>query len=329
VKAITVWRDTRLIALLPFVTNRAHWGGLASLNMGWTTPYSMLSVPLIDRRDADAAAVALVNAMGNTDHQGPVWLLPEMSLAGPVNTLFAPLIAERNFKVRVFDAFDRAILSHGDTFEAHMTTHVSRKRRKELRRNRKRLQETGALSFVACADGPALDHAVQEFLRIEASGWKGTRGTALDCSDATRNFAKQAFGTHKGTAITRADMLLLDGKTIAVNLSLLTGRTAFTIKCAFDETYRSQSAGLLLEEDMIRAFLEGDWANRLDSATAPGHLIQSLWNGSTKVGDVLLVGPQAPLPFGLYEMLEAGRRWARSKAKSAMEFLRRLGRLHG
>ncbi len=323
VQTITVWRGERLIALLPFTTSRTHWAGCAPLNTAWTTPYSMLTAPLIDRRDADAAAATLIKAMKNPARHGSVWLFPDMPLDGPLAGLFAPLLKEQAFPTRAFDAFDRATLVQGETFDTHMQTQVSRSRRKGLRRNRKRLQEMGEVSFAACTDGPDLDQAIVEFLRIEATGWKGARGTALDCSAATRNFAVQAFGTHKGNAITRADMLLLDDKPIAIILSLLAGRTAFTIKTAFDDAYRSQSAGMVLEEDMIRSFLEDNWADKLDSATTPGHVIQSLWNGSTRVGDVLLTAGPSPLPFKAYVALETSRRWARSRAKTLLASLRR------
>ena len=322
VQAISVWRGETLIALLPFTQSRWHWGGIATINKAWTTPYSMLSIPLIDKRDADAAMICLIKAMGDRSTGSNIWLLNEVTIDGPVSKHLTTECKHHNNPTTVLDVFDRATLNREGTFEQHMKEQVSKKRRKDLVRNRKRLGELGTLSLTNCREGAELDHAVNEFLRIEAAGWKGERGTALDCTDATRDFAKQAFGVHNGSTVTRADMLELDGVAIAVNLSLQTGRTAFTIKCAFDEAYRTYSAGLLLEEDMIREFLEGDWADQLDSATAPGHLIQGLWNGSTQVGAILLAVGQTPLPFSFYEMLEHYRRKARTFAKDIVVKLR-------
>ena len=322
VQAISIWRGETLIALLPFTQSRWHWGGIAKINRAWTTPYSMLSIPLIDKRDADAAMAGLIDAMGNRSTGSDIWLLSEVTIDGPVCKHLMTECEANSRPTAILDVFDRATLNREGTFDQHMKEQVSKKRRKDLVRNRKRLGELGTLSLTNCREGVELDRAVNEFLRIEAAGWKGERGTALDCTEATRAFAKQAFGVHNGSAVTRADMLELDGVTIAVNLSLQTGRTAFTIKCAFDETYRTYSAGLLLEEDMIREFLEGDWADQLDSATAPGHLIQGLWNGSTQVADILLAAGQTPLPFSFYEMLEHYRRKARAFAKDIVVKLR-------
>jgi CelD/BcsL family acetyltransferase involved in cellulose biosynthesis len=324
VSALSIWLEGKLIALLPFTQNRSHWLGLTRLNQAWTTLYSMLSIPLIDKRYSEPALNALVSAMGDRSTGSNIWLLREVTLTGPVSKALQQKLVQTERPFAVLDSFDRAILTRGSSFDTHMKESVSKKRRKDLVRNRKRLGEVGHLSIVNYNNGPELDHAVDEFLRIEAAGWKGDAGTALDCTSETRAFAKQAFGVHKGASITRADVLELDGKAIAVNLSLQSGRTAFTVKCAFDENYRTYSAGLLLEEDMIREFLEGSWADKLDSATAPGHLIQGLWNGSTEVGDILVAAGPTMWPFRVYELLETTRRRAREKAKSLVASLRAL-----
>jgi hypothetical protein len=74
--------------------------------------------------------------------------------------------------------FQRASLEAGCTFEAHMTSHVPAKRRKDLARSRRRLEELGKVEHQIHCSGEGLDQAVSAFLGIEASGWKGKRGTA-------------------------------------------------------------------------------------------------------------------------------------------------------
>lgn len=324
VHAVSVWHGPRLIALMPYVSAPLRWGGLARVNKTWRTPYTPMTVPLIDRREAIAAIAGLVDAMSDGTTGADAWLLLDMTLDGPVNRALSAEWHKRDMEHQVYGPFERAILTHGDTFDTHMKSQVSKKRRKDLVRNRKRLAELGTLHYERHTDGKGLECAVEDFLRIEAAGWKGAAGTALDCSTETRAFARQAFGTWNRQSVTRADLLRLNGQAIAVNLSLQTGRTAFTIKCAFDETYRTQSAGLLLEEDMIRDFLEGDWADTLDSATAPGHLIQSLWNGSIRVGDLLVDARTGggSLSGRLRFRAEDVRRFAHDRLKQAVHAYR-------
>jgi CelD/BcsL family acetyltransferase involved in cellulose biosynthesis len=324
-KAITVWRDEKLIALLPFVNDRLHWGGLASLNIAWTTDYTTTSIPLIDKRWVDEAVCALLDTMETTVTGSDAWLLPNISLEGAVNTALKAEMSKRGLPSQVFDPFERAVLTKRGSFEDHMKEHVSKKRRKDLRRNRKRLDELGKVTWTAHESGPELDAAIDAFLKIEASGWKGERGTALDCTDATRAFAKEAFGDREGKSITRADVLRVDGTPIAINLTLMTGNTGFTIKCAYDEAYKGQSAGLLLEEEMIRSVLEDDWINRLDSATVSGHLITSFWNDTIEIGDILIDARTAAAPtrFRILSWMETIRRALRATAKDLVNRLRR------
>jgi len=323
VKALAVYRGNTLVALLPFITDRRHWLGLAKINKAWTTLYTTLSIPLIDVRCADEAIDVLVTAMGDGTAGSTIWLLPSVTLEGDVYVRLAKTLVDRDLSERHFDTFDRAVMNQNGNFEDHKKNQFSKKRRKELERIRRRLSDKGVVSERTYTEGPELEHAVEEFLRIEASGWKGDQGTALSCSDASRAFARQAFGPNDGKSITRADMLMLGDKPIAAELTIQTGRTGFTIKCAFDETYRTQGAGLLLFENCIRNFLDNDWADRLDSAAAGGHMIEALWNGTIKMGDVLLAAGPTRLPFSFYSRLEATRRTLRAQAKSIVNRLRR------
>lgn len=324
VRTIAIWKATRLIALLPFTTERSHWAGILPVNIGWTTPYTTTSIPLIDRRNEEEAVEALLTAMNARSTGSNIWILPGQTLEGSVNCVLRKGMVAKGMRFQTFDKFDRALLERRGSFDDHMKEHLSKKRRKDLRRNRKRLDELGEVTWEVHTKGSALNAAVDAFLRIEASGWKGERGTALDCNDTTRAFAKQAFGDQGHGSITRADVLSLDGLPIAINLTLMAGRTGFTIKCAFDEAFKAQSAGLLLEEEMIRNVLEDDWTDRLDSATAAGHLITSFWNETAAVGDLLIdANPSGGnIRFRLLQALETTRRGLRAKAKAIVTRLR-------
>eukprot|EP00435_Cladocopium_sp_Y103_P078011 s1_g1750.t1 len=323
-KAIAIWKNQMLIALMPFVSDRLHWAGLMTVNKAWTTDYTTTSIPLIDRRHREDAISGLIDAMSAPMTGSNLWLMPNMSIEGPVTAALKAELVKRSLPSQNFDGFDRAVLAKRGGFEDHMKEHVSKKRRKDLRRNRKRLEDLGTVTWTAHDRGSDLDDAVDAFLRIEASGWKGERGTALDCTDATRAFAKQAFGVGNGDNVTRADVLRLDGTPIAVNLTLRSGDTGFTIKCAYDEAYKGQSAGLLLEEEMIRSVLEDNWIGRLDSSAVSGHLITSFWNETIEIADMLIDTKEgAPSArFSFLSFLEAHRRSVRATAKALVNRLR-------
>jgi hypothetical protein len=167
--------------------------------------------------------------------------------------------------------------------------------------------------------------AVLAFLKIETNGWKGKQGTALACDEKTAKFAMNAFTGDEANSICRADILMLNGAPIAVSLITLAGRTGFTVKCSYDEAYRSYSAGLLLEIEVIRSFLSENWASRLDSATAGTHVIDSLWPGRIEVADLIFsLSPDYPeLRLSALQTSDQMRRKIRTGIKGLLMLLRR------
>jgi len=318
IKALAVYKDSVLVGFLPFIIDAWHWLRAAAVNRAWITPYSTLTVPLVDRQYSREVVADLMTAMEEHGARGSFWLFDNFNLEGPVVGLFNEALSDKNLPSRIFNEFDRPILEQGLTFDQHMLAQVTKKRRSGLKRNRKRLMEKGRVEMCAFTSGPELDTAVEEFLKIEAAGWKGQRGTALASSDSSAEFARRVFGDAGGKSITRAEVLYLDQKPIAVSLTISVGKTAFTLKCTYDEAYRSYSPGLLLEQDIIKDFLNTHWAERLDSAiTTSGHVLQALWKDSMRVGDVLMCADATKTAdsFENYARLEKMRRLCRQKLK--------------
>jgi len=319
IKALAVYKGQALVGFCPFLIDKWRWLGACPLNRAWINPYSTLTIPLVDHRYPREVVAALLGAMAEHGAYRIFWLFDNFNLDGPVGALFSEFIKTANLTSEILDEFDRPILEQGATFDQHMLDHVSKKRRKTLKRNRNKLSERGKVELRSFTTGPELKAAVEDFLTIEAAGWKGQRGTALACNKNSATFARKAFGGSGGKSITRADVLYLDEFPIAVSLSIYTGKTAFTLKCAYDETYRSYSPGLLLELAIIEDFLETRWVECLDSAvTTTGHVIQNLWNSSIRVGDLLLCADDSRSFDGFqnFAHLEKLRRLSRRKLKN-------------
>jgi CelD/BcsL family acetyltransferase involved in cellulose biosynthesis len=280
-----VWDDSRLVALLPFTTPKFTIPVLRPAGCAWQSKYTFSCTPVLDRAVKTEAADALLNALGSAS-EGE-WIIPTVNTEGEACRSLVEALARRGAPWVFVNHFHRAILETGSTFDQHMNAHVRSHRRKGLARNRRRLEELGKVEHESHSFGAGLERAVSAFLDIEANGWKGKRGTALACDEKTRQFATQAFTGERDNSICRADVLTLDGAPIAVSLVAFAGRTGFTVKCCYDESYRGYSPGLLLEIEVIRSFLSGDWASRLDSATSGTHVLDSLWPGRIEVADLM------------------------------------------
>ena len=319
VRIVTAWDGDRLIALMPVVTNGLSVPGIIASGKSWQTDYTFNCLPLLDAGQTEAAAGAIIEALAALN--SAEWIIPDVNAEGPVCLALQRALESRGAPFSLERGFERASLSTGLSFEEHMTTHVSSKRRRELARNRRRLEETGKLTLRSETSGPGLAEAVQAFLALEASGWKGKHGTALACAASTKVFAERAFGHSGGEGKSRADLLLLDGKPIAAGVIVFSGNTGFTVKGAYDEAYGSYGAGLLLEQDVIRSFLTERWAGRLDAATNGRHVVDCLWPDRVKVADLVfsLAGIGADLRLKVLTNVNNMARDAKSTLKTLLK----------
>ncbi len=276
-----VWQQQRLVALLPVVPSSFSLSPLAP-SQAWCTPYTFSCTPLLDHELAQDAARALLDLLARSSRHE--WYFPTLNVDGPVCLALTAALNEAGIPFDFSANFARAALTHGLSFNDYLDHHLPARRRKDLQRNRRRLEALGPVAHRAYSSGEELDRAVENFLSIEASGWKGEQGTALASAPHTKRFAQQAFANGGS----RVDLLTLNGVAIAASVVMFAGRVGFTVKCAYDERYRSYSAGLLLELEVVRSLLEEGWADRLDGATAGSHVIDELWPDRTRVADLFL-----------------------------------------
>lgn len=283
VRFLTVWREGELAGMLPFVRPRLSLPGLTMRARAWETLYTFNCTPLLSRQGTVEVARAMVAAARQAG--GPDWILPCLRVGGPAHAALTAALSQAEVVHLDVSTFRRAFLQGGTDFETHMNVAVGSKRRRELGRNRRKLEELGAVTHEAHLEGAGLARAVEAFLELEHSGWKGRKGTALACGEDTRQFALRAFKSDGG-ARTRVDLLLLDGKPVAAGVIVFCGATGFTVKGAYDEAYSRQGVGLLLEVEILKSFLTERWAESLDSATAGEHVIDMLWPGRMEVADL-------------------------------------------
>jgi Acetyltransferase (GNAT) domain len=279
-----IWEHDRLIGMLPVTRAKLAIPLVGPSGSAWATKYTFSCTPLLDNVRKREAADALLAVLASI-REGE-WVIPTINTQGEACRVLISALGRRGSPWTFAGRFQRAALETGLTFDEHMQRHVSAKRRKDLVRNRRRLEQLGKVEHEGHRSGPGLARAVSQFLAIEAAGWKGKRGTALACAERTRKFALDAF-TGDDNAICRADVLTLDALPIAVSLIALAGDTGFAVKCAYDETYRKCSVGLLLEVEVVRSFLLEKWARRLDGATAGPHVIDGLWSERIEVADFM------------------------------------------
>jgi CelD/BcsL family acetyltransferase involved in cellulose biosynthesis len=197
--------------------------------------------------------------------------------------------------------YPRAFLAPSQTAESYVSSNISKKHRDEFLRWERRLAELGKLEYHRVDDIRDLDGWIDEFLRLEAAGWKGGPAGAAFAKEAEqaaylRTISREGFRQNRVMLLS----LTLNGRPIAMKHNLLSGEGGFTFKIAYDETFAKYSPGVLLELENIRAICDGGQAKWLDSCAHPRHVManriwrerrmirQTLLSNSSRAGDFLI-----------------------------------------
>lgn len=235
-------RDGRLTGVLPMV---ARASALVSPT-NWHTP--MFSPVAESDEDLAALARGLIGRRAS-------WY--DLSFLDPESPAVVQLhagarAAGHRVIVRVV-ARSPYIPTDGD-WEGYRAT-LSRKRRKELGRLRRRLEEAGEVTLEFDGGTDDLDARLAEGLALEGSGWKERKGTAILSQPNVERFYRQVAGWAAQRGWLRLAFLRLDGRAIAFDLCLEAGGVAYVLKGGFDVRHRSLSPGALLTyESLARAF---------------------------------------------------------------------------
>lgn len=281
VGVLLVGAEDRLIGALAGRIEGLARGRPVSTFVAWELPYAPLSVPLVDRDAADMAVEAFLNELPRLLGSPRAALFRLMDRGGPFAQVLVDRLYSRMKRPHALDPHRRAALIPED---AEPLKGVSSKRLKELRRQRARLSEHGALAHETVT-GEGIEAAVEAYLRLEAAGWKGRIGAAAKVSGAGSFLAETVTGLARvGKA--RIDLLKLDGKPIAATILLFSGDRAWFWKTAYDESYARFSPGVLLTLELTDALGRDRKLALVDSCAVADHpMIDHLWRGRIEVAD--------------------------------------------
>jgi CelD/BcsL family acetyltransferase involved in cellulose biosynthesis len=121
--------------------------------------------------------------------------------------------------------------------------------RSHLRRSKRQLEEQGTLE---CKHSSAADpEALKKFYELEASGWKGAEGTAIQCDQHVRNFYDLVAQAAARDGYLSLDFLELNGKPIAAHFGFNLRGRYFLAKAGYDEAFRRQGPGQLLVHEIL------------------------------------------------------------------------------
>ena len=281
---IAAVRDESLIGVMP-LTAQNRYAGLPIAHMqNWLNHNAFLGTPLVRKGAEREFWAAMLSQLDGAPESGLFLHLAGMAINEPVAAALESQCQSEKRRFALVHREDRALLARGLSPDAYWEQNVRGKKRKELRRQHKRLAEEGVMTFERGDGSNRLDQWITDFLALEKAGWKGENGSALDCADETRSLFSSAL---QGAATAGKLELLthyLDDRPIAMLANFLTPPAAFSFKTAFDENYARFSPGVLLQIENL-ALLERDGIDYCDSCAAQDHpMIDSLWSGRRSIG---------------------------------------------
>jgi CelD/BcsL family acetyltransferase involved in cellulose biosynthesis len=310
-----------LCGLFP-LERRRRLAGLVRVVSFWHYRHCYLGVPLV-RAGFGRECLRVFFDWLATDRRGGTLLeCWQITAEGAFYPLLVEHLREHDRSAFVAACHTRALLRNkGD--DRYLETVLSGEKRKKLRRAEERLAQTGPITYVALDPDGDIETWLADFLRLEASGWKGRQGTALSCNEVDRTF----FLDVARAAFQRRQLMMLAlqvaGRPVAQLCNFLAGEGSFAFKVAFDEEYARFSPGVLLELENIRRTQAAPLLRWMDSCTeADNTLLQLLWVDRRVIQTVLVATGPAPGP--LFLALLPCLRWLRRRASACVRwFLRR------
>ncbi len=283
----------------------------------WNAPLMFSGTPLIDAGAAHEAIFGMLSAARRGHGVGAV-LFRRTEADTPLSAAFDSLARDAALPIARFDKRECAALEVTSSFEEWFEKSFPRKRRKEYRRLRSRLAETGHLVSETLQPSDCLDSWIEDFLALEQSGWKGRRGTAIGCDAPSARFLKDALADLACRGELLFWRLSLDNSPIAMLFALVGQERAWLVKMAYDEDYARYSPGVLITLDATQSLIERGDVRFVDSCAVPNHpMIDHIWHDRLPVEDVLIATPGTSLAtFRLIASAEQARRKLRSVAKS-------------
>jgi len=243
--------DDRLVGVLPLIVSRRTKAGLAWLRTPMGGHMIAVSPLLFPGRESDVSK-ALLNAAWSSD-PNVVWI--EMSDL-PANS---PLLEHVDDCARLEISRRAGRYLRVDGNQDQYQSSLSRNFRSNQRKAANKLRKLEGVETAFITGQDASSAQLSEFIPVEASGWKGRSGSAIQKSPDLI-----AFYTTLTTRLADAGwlewhFLRAEGQAIAANLAVRFSHSIFVWKLGYDEDYRRFSPGGMLFQSLVdRAFADPD-----------------------------------------------------------------------
>jgi CelD/BcsL family acetyltransferase involved in cellulose biosynthesis len=257
VAVISAWAGERLRSVLPLVRRLVFVSGFPVVTL--TIPANVhslrASLTVCPGQEGESALHALWQAAKNL----PRWDLIDVANVVEGNGLdrMVTLAAADGYRTArkrtsqtLYLPIDASATSTSDKSPQPPWLAGTRpKFRSHLRRARRQLEEQGTLELKHYSSADPV--ALKKFYSLEASGWKGAEGTAIQCDPRTQQFYDTVAQAAARDGYLSLDFLELNGKPIAGHFGFNLRGRYFLAKAGYDEAFRRHGPGQLLVNEIL------------------------------------------------------------------------------
>lgn len=252
----------------------------------WLSQYTFLGTPLVASGRPDVLP-DLLRGIGSL--HSSLLMFEWVGEGGLVSAQLKQAVSECSSPIVLWEQFERAAIRPTSSKDLN----ISSRRRAELGRRRRALEREfdEPVKLVDRTNDPS---AIDEFLALEASGWKGGEGTAIASRAEDVIFFREACRALAAAGRLRI-LALTCSRTVAMQCNFVVDGTLFGFRTCYDESLSRFSPGALLLQDAIEdARARG--ATWFDSCTAPDNDLCNRLMPDRQAIETFVVG--APNPVG-------------------------------
>ena len=275
--------------------------------------YCFVGAPIVDR---DSASEVLQHFLSACRAFGAALVeLPMTPCGGRFHQVLVDVLHQQRLASRIERRYLRALYRVPTSPADYLAEMLSGRTRKQVRRQRERLAEIGVIEYSTLESADDPESWLNEFLDLEAKGWKGKESTAIASSPEHRRFFMEAGKRALERHAMFGSALRLDGRMIAGRIVFRSTEGSYLFKIAYDELLAAFSPGTLLELQTIEHGLpEGvEWTDSCTSAS--NQVFRRLWLHN-RIIEHIVVSPGSvlgDLAIGLVPVI----RWIADRMKRA------------
>jgi CelD/BcsL family acetyltransferase involved in cellulose biosynthesis len=248
-RLVVARRDGDVVGVLPYL--RRAGGVRAAANV-----HSPSYAPVF--RDPSAAQALVDGLLGEASRKAA---LDGLVGADPGTRLLVGALGRPGWRVETTVAQRSPYLdTDGDVEEFRALQH---ERRAKVRRGLRRAQDRGEVSLSVETGEAAAAAFLGEGLAVEASGWKGSQGTAIACAPDTLAFYGDLTRWAAREDLLRLFTFRLDGRLLAFKLSVEWGSDLYLLKRGYLREAGSLGPGFVIDQALYDHAFEAPHLRRV------------------------------------------------------------------